>query len=275
MLIRFTVENFLSFNERTDFNMIASEEGRHPHHVVKKKSENEISLLRSSVIYGANASGKSNLIKAMAFAREFIVEGIEKKKAVRVEPFRLDKGNFKRPSRFEFEFRYKGKQYAYGYSVDRSKVHEEWLFEFGHEIEVAIFERKENHIDFNFEHDAFSNISEDDKQRLRYEAKGTRDNLLFLTNCEERNITYLESVYEWFDDILNIIFPRTELLSLPFFIESNEDMEKFFKGILEWFDFRIKNIKIEEIDFENFDGIPKQLKESIRKDFLNDHEKKE
>ena len=91
MLIRFTVENFLSFNKRTDFNMLASEERRHPHHVVKGESENEISLLRSSVIYGANASGKSNLMKAMAFAREFVVESVEKRKAVKIEPFRLEK----------------------------------------------------------------------------------------------------------------------------------------------------------------------------------------
>jgi len=91
MLIRFTVENFLSFNKRTDFNMIASDEIRHSHHVVKGISENEISLLRSSVIYGANASGKSNLMKAMAFAREFVVESVEKRKAVKIEPFRLEK----------------------------------------------------------------------------------------------------------------------------------------------------------------------------------------
>ncbi len=131
MLIRFTVENFLSFNKRTDFNMVASEESRHSHHVVKGKSENEISLLRSAVIYGANASGKSNFMKAMAFTREFVVEGVEKRKAVKIKPFRLEKSNFKKPSGFEFEFRYKGKQYAYGYSADRAKVHEEWLFEFG------------------------------------------------------------------------------------------------------------------------------------------------
>lgn len=274
MLIRFTVENFLSFNERTDFNMIASDESRHSHHVVKGKSENEISLLRSSLLYGANASGKSNLIKAMAFARAFVVEGVGKRKAVKTEPFRLDKSNFKKPSRFEFEFRYKGKQYAYGYSADSSKVHEEWLFEFGYEIETPIFEREDNHIEFNFDHDAFSNISEDEKQRLKYEAKSTRDNLLFLTNCKDRNIRYLESVYEWFDDMLNIIFPRTEILSLPFFMKSNEDIENFFKGILKWFDFRIKNLRIEEIDFEDFDGIPKQLKENIKEDFSGDQEKK-
>ncbi|OQY58167.1 MAG: hypothetical protein B6245_13260 [Desulfobacteraceae bacterium 4572_88] len=155
-------------------------------------------------------------------------------------------------------------------------MHEEWLFEFGlNKIEIAIFQRKEdNHIEFNFEHDVFSNIPEDEKQRLRYEAKSTRDNLLFLTNCKERNISYLETIYEWFNDILNIIFPKTELQSLPLFMKSNEEIEKFFIGILEWFDFRIKNIRIEEIDLEDFDEIPKQLKEIIRESFLNEQEKK-
>lgn len=76
MLIRFTVENFLSFNQRIDFNMIASDDTSHSHHIVTDNSEESIKLLRTSIIYGANASGKSNLIKAMKFARDFIVDGV-------------------------------------------------------------------------------------------------------------------------------------------------------------------------------------------------------
>jgi len=273
MLIRFTVENFLSFNQRTDFNMIASEENSHPCHAVKGKSENEISLLRSSVVYGANASGKSNLIRAMAFAKEFVVEGVGKNRAVKIKPFRLDRNNRKKPARFEFEFRHRGKQYAYGYSVDKAKVSEEWLFEIGHELEEPIFERAGNEISFNFDHGTFSNIPEDEKQRLGYEARSTRDNLLFLTNCRERNIKYLELIYEWFDDILNIIFPGTKLLSLPFFISPDEDIRKFFNVILKWCDFGIKKISIEEIDFEVFDEIPEEIRERIREDFLKEQKK--
>ena len=69
MLIRFTTENFLSFNELVDFNLIASEEKQHQHHVIKGRTDQDSPLLKTSILYGANASGKSNLIRAMAFAQ--------------------------------------------------------------------------------------------------------------------------------------------------------------------------------------------------------------
>jgi len=128
MLIRFTVENFLSFNKRTEFNMIASAEDRHKHHVLYADNDSLVNLLRTSIVYGANASGKSNLIRAMEFAKNFIVEGVEKNKNIRTTPFKLNPGTVKGPSRFEFEFAYKERQYAYGFVTDKFKVHEEWLF---------------------------------------------------------------------------------------------------------------------------------------------------
>lgn len=275
MLIRFTVENFLSFNQRTEFNMIASADSKQPHHVVKGKSQENIGLLRASILYGANASGKSNLIKAIDFARDFIVEGVGRNKNIRAENFKLDKNCYKKPSRFEFEFRYKGEQYAYGFSVDKTKVCEEWFFEIGRQLERPVFERNGSKINFNFQHDIFSNISDEDKQILSYEARGTRENLLFLTNCQERNITYFKTVYEWFDAVLKIITPKSELLSLPFFTEPDKNITDSFDDILEFFDFRIKRINIKETDFEKFDEIPQKIKERIKENFSNSDEKKE
>lgn len=76
MLIRFTVENFLSFHERIDFNMLASPEAAHPHHVLTN-GEDGLGILRTSLMYGANASGKSNLIRAMHFARKFCEQDVQ------------------------------------------------------------------------------------------------------------------------------------------------------------------------------------------------------
>ncbi|MBK1989963.1 ATP-binding protein, partial [Sphaerospermopsis aphanizomenoides BCCUSP55] len=74
--------------------MIASNDTHQSHHIVGGDSEESIKLLRSSIIYGANASGKSNLIKAMKFAKDFIVDGIEKNKNINIDNFRLDKTCF-------------------------------------------------------------------------------------------------------------------------------------------------------------------------------------
>jgi len=268
MLIRFTVENFLSFHKRIDFNMIASKETHHPHHVVKGQVESDIDLLRTSIIYGANESGKSNLIKAMSFAKKIIVDGVEKNENIGVTNFKLEKTCYQKPSRFEFEFRYEGKQFAYGFSIDKSKVYEEWLFEIGHDLELPIFERGGNGMSFNFAHSIFLDINEDEKQRIGYEAESTRKNLLFLTNCKERNIKWFNSIYEWFDDCLTIILPTSEVGKfLPLLFLENEsdiDFRVFFNTILKSFGFDIERIDINEVDLEMF---PRKIRESIKKDF--------
>ena len=75
MLIRFICENFKSFREKAVFSMIASKITRHPTHVVLK---NKKRVLRGAYVFGANAAGKSNFIKAIDFARRVIVEGLER-----------------------------------------------------------------------------------------------------------------------------------------------------------------------------------------------------
>ena len=264
MLIRFTVENFLSFNQRIDFNMIAADDTNHSHHVVKGDSDDSIRLLRTSIIYGANASGKSNLIKAMKFARDFIVDGVEKNTNININNFKLDKTCYTKPSRFEFEFRNQDKQYAYGFLVDKHKIHEEWLFEIGVNTETPIYERKGEDINFhNFNHEFFLNSSEDEKNRIRYEAASTRENLLFLTNSQERKVKQLESIYEWFNDVLTIIFPDSKPL-LPFFSQSVQNsLSKF----LESLDLGIKKITTNTIDLDEYKKIPSEIKDEIKKDF--------
>ncbi|MDH6105241.1 ATP-binding protein [Anabaenopsis tanganyikae CS-531] len=262
MLIRFTVENFLSFNQRIDFNMIASDDTHHSHHVVVGESQESIKLLRTSIIYGANASGKSNLIKAMKFARNFIVEGVEKNTNININNFKLDKSCYTKPSRFEFEFKTHDKQYAYGFLVDKHKIHEEWLFEIGVNMETPIYERKGEDINFhNFKHEFFLNISEDEKNRIRYEATSTRENLLFLTNSQERKIKELKHIFEWFSDVLKIVFPNSRP-TLPFFT-----VQDSLSNFLESLDLGIKKIITKTTDLDHYKEIPSEIKDEIKKEF--------
>ena len=264
MLIRFTVENFLSFNELVDFNMIASDETRHHHHILHGQNQQDIDLLRTSILYGANASGKSNLIKAMGFARDFIVNGIAKNRNINVKPFKLDSSCSNKRSRFEFEFRCQNKQYAYGFCLDNIEIHEEWLFETGHEFDIPIFERVSNTIVFNFEHPIFFNVSVPEKQRINYEGYSTRDNLLFLTNCQERNIQLFHFIYQWFAENLIIVFTTSKHQALTSLAKLNID---FFNQIVRFFGFGIHRVQVEEIDFENTNDIPTHVKNEIRAEF--------
>lgn len=264
MLIRFTVENFLSFNELVDFNMIASDEIRHNHHVVRRQSQQDIDLLRTSIFYGANASGKSNLVRAMGFAKDLIVNGVAKNRNINVKPFKLENACCTKHSRFEFEFYCQGKQYAYGFCLDKTQIHEEWLFEMTGELDVPIFERVNNIISFNFTHTLFQNISAQEKQRIGYKARSTRANLLFLTNCQERNIPSLQFIYQWFAENLVIIFTTSKHQALTPLAKLNLE---FFNKVIDFFDFGIDKVQVEEIDFENTNDIPAEMKEEIRAEF--------
>lgn len=269
MLIRFTVENFLSFNQRCDFNMIASPEERHSHHVIKEDNDESIGVLKTSIIYGANASGKSNLIKAMSFAQDIIVEGVDKNKNIPIKNFKLDQSCSKKTSRFEFEFKYNQKQYAYGFVLDELKVHEEWLYEIGLTLEECIFERIKDNIKFNFNHSLLSTIADHEKNRLSYEADSTRKNLLFLTNCKERNIEFFEDFYDWFSDTLTIVFPHSKPRYFPLFINAESNL---FVDILKSFDLGIKDMKFSARKLEESEEISKEIREKIQEVFPFDDE---
>ena len=125
MLVRFTVSNFLSFNEEVELSMVPGLSRQHPEHVIKDERWNGISLLRSAVIYGANASGKSNLVKAMHFAQQLIITGTRPKQSIPVDVHGLSLTCAKSPSKFEFEFKCGEQFYAYGFELDRKVIHTE------------------------------------------------------------------------------------------------------------------------------------------------------
>ncbi|HLP89403.1 MAG TPA: ATP-binding protein [Nostocaceae cyanobacterium] len=249
--------------------MIASNDANKRHHVIEGDSEESIKLLRSSIIYGANASGKSNLIKAMDFARKLIVKGTEVKKNININNFKLDKSCYSKPSRFEFEFRHDNKQYAYGFVVDKHRVHEEWLFEIGLNLERPVYERTGENTKLYFEHEIFSNISEFDRNRISYEAVSTRPNLLFLTNSQERKINQLSNIYNWFDDVLTIIFPNSKSFPVLFFQANLDD----WSDILESFDLGIKEINFTEKDFDDYSEIEPEIKDAIKQSFPYEDDK--
>ena len=131
MLIRFNVKNFLSFSEREDgrteeFSMLAGK--------VQKKKEHiydggKIKLLKFAAIYGANASGKSNLVKAIDFMKETIINGLPKGHTEKY--CRVKSENKAKESYFEFEIKLGEKYYSYGFEIilNESKFISEWLVE--------------------------------------------------------------------------------------------------------------------------------------------------
>ena len=170
MLKKFSVGNFLSFESINTLSLEAKKsEKEHPDFSFSIAKSN---LLKSAVIYGANASGKSNLIKALHFFKNFIlnppIQSIEGKK-VEVEPFLLREGQEKKPSHFEIEFIDGNEQYTYGFEVSPQRIESEWLIK--NPNKVILFRR----IGQKF------TIGSSLKGITTKEQESTRENVLFLS----------------------------------------------------------------------------------------------
>lgn len=157
MLLEFQVENYLSFKDTATLSMLASPR-------IKKDLQDSVSkigkydILTSGAIYGANASGKSNLIKAIRFMKSFILESANEGrvgKDINVSGFRLNSSCDQEPSTFEMTFIVQGFNYGnkltnvvfrYGFQIDKAHVCSEWLFARFTAQESRLFVRTEDEI---------------------------------------------------------------------------------------------------------------------------------
>lgn len=261
MLIRFRVRNYLSFKEEIELSMVAGKVHKHPEQVIYHSSRSGVDLLRGAMIYGANASGKSNLVKAIAFARFMIIQGVRAKASIPRKPFKLDPDFSNQPSRFEFELQYKGKIYVYGFSLDSEQIIEEWLYQVRSTSEKMLFRRtalpdESNQVDIGIK------VGKKDKDLLALIALGTPPNRLYLQECIERNIKHFADVYEWFDKVLLIVFPETSNALAPIGLGNENEFEKFLVKYLDIFDIGVCGYSLQPV-LEPLNEIPKPIIEDL------------
>lgn len=194
MLVEFRVANFRSFREEQVFSLVASKDDKVPGNLINTPRFN---LLKSAAIYGANASGKSNLVKALRFFGWFVqvsatrmnqgdpIEGIS--------PFRLDVASRTQPAVFEITVLIDESLYRYGFSATQERVHDEWLVVVppGGRRQQGWFERE-----FNPETGrtdwSFRGPLKKDQDLLK---ERTRDNGLVLSRGAELNVTPLADLF--------------------------------------------------------------------------------
>ena len=147
MLVNFTVENYRSFKEERTFSMEASSIKEHKESVISKGKYN---LLPLAVLYGANSSGKSNLIQAIATMWRIIMGSVRlnEGEALSYDPFALDENSDSLPTSFEMQFIIDKALYRYGFEYNKTEIISEWLYEkrFG-EREYELFVRSRDRIE--------------------------------------------------------------------------------------------------------------------------------
>jgi AAA15 family ATPase/GTPase len=192
MLIEFSVTNFLSFKNRATLSMVASTDDTLEESNVTATEKHR--LVRSAVVYGANASGKSNLLAAVSVMRRMVLtssKDTQVNEEIDVNSFLLSTECDGKPSRFEMVFLHSKTLYRYGFEADRKRVHSEWLFSRPSTKEANYFEREGAEIRVNVE-------------RFK-EGKGledrTRENALFLSVCAQFNGEVAASLLNWFQNL--------------------------------------------------------------------------
>lgn len=226
MLIRFKVKNYLSFNTEEEFSMISGKVRSKQHHLSKSKNLN---LLKFAAVFGANASGKSNLVNAMNFARYVITHEIPTNCVNQY--FRINGDSKKETSKFEFEVKLDKKYYAYGFELvlNERSIKEEWLYELKPEnSEKLIFKRSTSSKEIEFSTEFDKKTSE----ILRTYSGGmvSDDSILFLTEMnrnkgdlyeKEKKLASFREVYRWFKSGFIVNYPDSEL-SPAYFLEKEK-----------------------------------------------------
>jgi AAA15 family ATPase/GTPase len=263
MLKRFTVENFSSFKGEQSFDLTAGRTEVLPAHVVDFSA---VKLLKSAVIYGANASGKSNLVKAIDFAKKVVINGLSNIDTHK-KYFRLDAVSMQQQSTFEFEIELNGIFFSYGFSslLKDKEITEEWLYEIGKSKPELIFERKNGELEFGrlLKQSAIKNRFEIYKDDMRNQKRQ-----LFLSEIADKDleleqVQIFNTIYNWFDEKLLVIFPGDQFNGMKSF---NEDHANMFTKYLNAFDTGVVKIDAIDEDFEiGFKNMPEQFKSDVEK----------
>ena len=190
MLVNFTVKNFRSFKEERTFSMEAASIKEHKESVINR---NNYKLLPVAVFYGANSSGKSNLIISMLIMRSIVItsNSINPGQSLPYDPFALDETSKTQPTFFEIQFIYKETLYRYGFEYNKVEIVSEWLYEkkFG-EKEYELFIRSGIEIEVNEKRFL--------EGKLIKENNLTSKNRLFLSVVAQFNGEKSKLIFEWF-----------------------------------------------------------------------------
>lgn len=260
MLIRFSVENFLSFKEKTSLEMFASKNRTPKNQVIDLKSYYIPKILKSAFVFGPNASGKSNLIHAIDYATSVILEKpLPPWLAQRTLQFRLDKGCLDKPMSFEFEFIINREIFKYGFSIKDDTISKEYLYQVKATSDELIFEREydeKTKNTYKYGH----NYEKWDEDINRFIADGTPKTKLFLAESVQRNQDDFQAVYHWFAKIL-IIYPESKLSNFDPIVR-NDNLIAILNKVLVECNTGISEVALERINETKF---WKMVPETFRK----------
>ncbi|EAH6269233.1 ATP-binding protein [Campylobacter coli] len=264
MLIEFRVENFLSIQDEQVLSMVASSDNTFL--TSHTNNDKKLKLLKSSVLYGANASGKSNIIKALAIMKKIVISSANGQRGDKlpITPFLLGNEDDK-PTKFEIIFIQNDTKYQYGFILNSEKILEEWLLIFGESNRAQKwFERIYKEEKYNY---SFGTKFLGSKQLW---AENTRDNALFLSVAIQLNNEQLKPVFDFFLKYIRVTCTDSWNDGQEVTIDIlRQDKQKII-SYLKRADLDIEDIVVEETELNKTnlmqENIPQEIKQMIQAD---------
>jgi hypothetical protein len=266
--------------------MVAGKTTRLKEHVIAPRNYNDFKRVKSAIVYGANAAGKSNLIRAIDFMRRLVLVGTKTESRINIKKFELLSNNNK-PSRFEIEISINNNNYAYGFLLSDKYVHEEWLYRVNKKSEEEIFVRtvaQDGVQKFSYAGMPFTENDREQELTFSNMAKLCPSNQLLLTeyvNSRKRLRTYvqdkfvqpLEDMFLWFSEKLQIIFPNSAYMGSPNKIPGVKDGAFLISELLNCFDTGIRRIKLSDVSLDKVRNIfPSEVLDEIHADLKDGEE---
>jgi len=250
MLVNLSISNYKSIDKTQNISMLAVNSDKDDIHKKNVIGEDD-RLLKSALIFGANASGKSNFISAVSLIKEMLfdsVKEINSNVASSAIPFLLNTSNIKKPTDIEVVFIYNDLKYRYGISLLKGVVNEEWLYYTPSTRETKLFERKGMNVSIN--KSSFSEAERFIDQETSTILK-TRNNVPFVSVLASFNGYHSNNVICWFKN-LNVISGIQEFGFKNFtmnLIKQSREFNEWAVDILK--SFQISGLSIEEIELKD------------------------
>lgn len=190
MLLEFRVTNYRSIGDKQILSLVPS--NRQKEYKENVISENNNSSLNAIAIYGANGSGKSNLLKGLKVMYRIISKSVRTSSTAKLpyDPFLLREGFDNMDTSFEIVFVANNSRYRYGFSYNQDKISKEWLFRKITGRETKLFERDDDVIDVSSGFKSLPKI-------IDLAIETTRNNNLFLSVCDMLNIEEAKTIFKW------------------------------------------------------------------------------
>ena len=248
MLIEFNVNNFRSIRETQTLSLVAGTgKELQKQNTFPSGLKAAPSLLRSGVIYGPNAAGKSNIMRAINFMQNFVLtsQALQEGQGINVTPFLFSSTTRLEPSEFEVTFVQGNVRYQYGFAVNNHRVTHEWLLAYPEGKPQRWFERtflsQEKRYDWEF------GTKFTGPRHLRdIWQTATRQNGLFLSTAIQLNNEQLKPVFNWFQHKLAVVLPGLGI-NLQFSIDQcgSEDGKKLMMEFMNAADLSIHDITLQ------------------------------